>query len=184
MKKLTSEEKDTIIAILKIRFAEHNERFPTLKWANLEKKLNENSAKLWSLFEMERTGGEPNLLDYSEANDEYVFCDFSKESPKGRRSLCYDKQALESRKKFKPADNVVDVASALGITLMNEKEYRKLQNLAHFDTKTSSWLATPSEIRKEGGAIFGDYRYGHVFIYHNGADSYYAARGFRGILKL
>lgn len=184
MKELTKEEKNSILIVLRDRFEKNSKRYAKLKWSFIEKKLNNNLDKLCSLYMMEQTGGEPNLLEYEEVTDKYVFCDFSKESPAERRSLCYDKQALDSRKKFKPEDNAKDVASKMGVTLMNEKEYKKLQMLGDFDTKTSSWLNTSEDIRKLGGAIFGDHRYGKVFIYHNGADSYYAARGFRGILKL
>jgi len=133
---------------------------------------------------MERTGGEPNLLEYEKEGDQFIFCDFVKESPKERRSLCYDKQAWEARKKFKPEDNAIDVAARMGVELMDESNYRKLQSITPVDTKTSSWLRTPEKIRKLGGAIFGDFRYGHVFIYHNGADSYYASRGFRGVVRV
>ena len=133
---------------------------------------------------MERTGGEPNLLEYEKEGDQFIFCDFVKESPKERRSLCYDKQAWEARKKFKPADNAIDVAARMGVELMDESNYRKLQSITPVDTKTSSWLRTPEKIRKLGGAIFGDFRYEQVFIYHNGADSYYASRGFRGVVRV
>ncbi|SDS33469.1 DUF4256 domain-containing protein [Christiangramia echinicola] len=184
MKKLSSQETVSILEVLEGRFQEIKERFPDLNWTDLRLKLEQNPDKLRSLYEMEETGGDPDLLEYNKDVDEFIFCDFSKESPKGRRSLCYDKKALESRKKFKPADNAQDVASRMGVDLMNEEDYRKLQSYGEFDTKTSSWLETPENIRKLGGAIFGDFRYGKVFIYHNGAESYYAARGFRGILKL
>lgn len=184
MKKLSSQETVSILEVLEGRFQETKERFPDLNWTDLKVKLEQNPDKLRSLYEMEETGGEPDLLEYNKDVNEFIFCDFSKESPKGRRSLCYDKKALESRKKFKPADNAQDVASRMGVDLMNEEDYRKLQSYGEFDTKTSSWLETPENIRKLGGAIFGDFRYGKVFIYHNGAESYYAARGFRGILKL
>ena len=179
MKKLSSQETVSILEVLEGRFQETKERFTDLNWTDLRLKLEQNPDKLRSLYEMEKTGGEPNLLEYNKDVDEFIFCDFSKESPKGRRSLCYDKKALESRKKFKPADNAQDVASRMGVDLMNEEDYRKLQSYGEFDTKTSSWLETPENIRKLGGAIFGDFRYGKVFIYHNGAESYYAARGFR-----
>lgn len=184
MKKLSSQETVSILEVLEGRFQKTKERFPDLNWTDLRLKLEQNPDKLRSLYEMEETGGEPDLLEYNKDVDEFIFCDFSKESPKGRRSLCYDKKALESRKKFKPADNAQDVASRMGVDLMNEEDYRKLQSYGEFDTKTSSWLETPENIRKLGGAIFGDFRYGKVFIYHNGAESYYAARGFRGKLKL
>jgi len=182
-KNLTAQEIESILEILKSRF-EVQKRFEELNWADVEKKLEQNLDKLWSLNEMEKTGGEPNLLDFNINKKEYIFCDFSKESPARRRSLCYDQQALAARKKFKPAASVKEVAAEMGIELMNEEHYRKLQTLNEFDTKTSSWLETPKHIRKLGGAIFGDFRYGQVFIYHNGADSYYAARGFRGIVKI
>lgn len=181
---LTTEEKDAIFEILRTRFEQHKERFPNLKWSEIISKFEQDPDKLWSINEMEKTGGEPGLLNYDRDKDQYVFCDFSKESPRDRRSLCYDRKALESRKKHRPEDTAQDMASRMGIDLMTETEYRKLQSIDEFDTKTSSWLETPDSIRKLGGAIFGDYRYGQVFIYHNGADSYYAARGFRGVLKL
>ncbi len=155
-----------------------------MNWSDIQTKLEQNLNKLWSLNEMEKTGGEPNLLEFDSDTKEYVFCDFSKESPSKRRSLCYEREALESRKKHKPVNSAIDFASKIGIELLNENQYRKLQSISEFDTKTSSWLKTPDNIRKLGGAIFGDFRYGQVFIYHNGADSYYAARGFRGILKI
>ncbi|WP_439880066.1 DUF4256 domain-containing protein [Pontibacter sp. MBLB2868] len=183
-KKLGTPEIDSMLEILENRFKQTPERFMNLDWSDITSKLKQNPDKLWSLNEMEKTGGEPNLLEYNKDLDQYIFCDFSKESPSGRRSLCYDRNALEARKKFKPADNAKDVAHSMGVDLMNEMEYKKLQSIDEFDTKTSSWLDTPDRIRKLGGAIFGDRRYGQVFIYHNGADSYYAARGFRGIVKL
>ena len=183
-KNLTNQEIESILEILKSRFEVIQERFEELNWADIRKKLEQNLDKLWSLNEMEKTGGEPNLLEFNSSTEEYIFCDFSKESPSKRRSLCYDREALESRKKYKPSDTAIDVASKMGIELLNEDQYRKLQSISDFDTKTSSWLRTPENIRKLGGAIFGDFRYGQVFIYHNGADSYYAARGFRGILKI
>ncbi len=182
MNKLSAQEQQSQLEILRKRFHAANERFPDVYWQEIESKLIANPEKLWSLQEMERTGGEPNLLEYDEDLAVYVFCDFSKESPKDRRSLCYDKKAWNARKKFKPADNVKDVASRMGIDLMNETQYRKLQTVGQFDTKTSSWLETPERIRNLGGAIFADFRYGQVFIYHNGADSYYASRGFRGVV--
>ena len=180
-KKLDDSEVNAILNVLKIRL---EERFPKLKWQKLQSLLQQNPDKLWSLVQMEKTGGEPNLFEYNADSDEYIFCDFSKESPKDRRSLCYDKEALESRKKFKPKGNAVDTALNLGLELMDEIQYKKLQSFGSFDAKTSSWLKTPEEIRNLGGALFGDFRFGRVFIYHNGAESYYAARGFRGILKI
>lgn len=182
--KLTSQDMDSILEILKSRFDKSKDRLKGLSWADLQSKLKDNKAKLWSINEMEKTGGEPNVLAFNRDKNEYIFCDFSKESPAQRRSLCYDQEALTARKKYKPADSAKNVASKMGIELMNEEQYRKLQSIGEFDTKTSSWLETPKAIRKLGGAIFGDFRYGQVFIYHNGADSYYAARGFRGILKI
>ena len=157
-------------------------RHQGLEWEKVQTKLEANPEKLWSLNEMERTGGEPDIIGYDNTTGEYLFCDCSAESPKGRRSLCYDRAALEARKKNKPKNNALDMAAAIGIEPLTEEQYRELQKLGRFDTKTSSWLKTPAEIRKLGGAIFGDCRYDHVFIYHNGAESYYAARGFRGLL--
>ena len=158
-------------------------RHEGLEWAKVEAKLATNNEKLWTLNEMEVTGGEPDVVGYDEEKDEYTFYDCSKESPKGRRSLCYDLEALESRK-HKPENNVIDVANAMGIELLTEEQYRELQKLGDFDMKSSSWVQTPSDIRELGGALFCDYRFGHVFVYHNGADSYYAARGFRGSLRV
>ena len=183
-KYLKQTEIESILKILRSRFEIHKERFEELNWSDIQTKLEQNLNKLWSLNEMEKTGGEPNLLEFDSDTKEYVFCDFSKESPSKRRSLCYEREALESRKKHKPVNSAIDFASKIGIELLNENQYRKLQSISEFDTKTSSWLKTPDNIRKLGGAIFGDFRYGQVFIYHNGADSYYAARGFRGILKI
>ena len=183
-KNLSKQEIESIFEILKSRFENSQDRFEHLNWTDIRNKIEQNLEKLWSLNEMEKTGGEPNLLEFNKDNKEYIFCDFSKQSPTKRRSLCYDREALEARKKFKPADSAKDVATKMGIELMNEVQYNKLQEINEFDTKTSSWLKTPEKIRKLGGAIFGDFRYGQVFIYHNGADSYYAARGFRGILKI
>lgn len=184
MKKLSTQEQQAILETIKGRFHATKERFPSIGWEEVESKLAASPEELWSIHQMERTGGEPNLLEYDEDLDVCVFCDFSKESPKDRRSLCYDKKAWDARKKFKPADNAKDVASRMGIELMNETQYRKLQTFGNFDTKTSSWLETPENIRKLGGAIFADFRYGQVFIYHNGADSYYASRGFRGVVRV
>jgi hypothetical protein len=159
-------------------------RHKDLGWAKVQAKLEESPAKLWSLNEMERTGGEPDVVGHDKKTGEYIFYDCSAESPKGRRSLCYDREALEARKENKPGNNALDMAADIGIELLTEEQYRELQKLGDFDTKTSSWVKTPSKIRKLGGAIFLDRRYDHVFVYHNGADSYYAARGFRGSLRV
>ena len=183
-KKLPQRQREELLKILEIRFEKNGHRHKGLKWEKVRVKLEARAQKLWSLYEMERTGGEPDVVGHEMKTGEYVFCDCSPESPQGRRSVCYDHEALESRKEHKPKNNAVDMAAAMGIDLLTEERYRELQNLGHFDTKTSSWLKTPSEIRKLGGAIFADYRYGKVFIYHNGAESYYAARGFRGMLTV
>ncbi|RVT77566.1 DUF4256 domain-containing protein [Flavobacterium sufflavum] len=182
--KLSATDSKTLIEILKARFEKNSNRHEGLEWDKVQAKLEANPEKLWSLNEMERTGGEPDVVNYDKNTDEYIFYDCSAESPKERRSLCYDRQALDSRKENKPKNNVIDVAAAMGITLLSEEQYQELQKLGNFDTKTSSWIETPAEIRKLGGAIFADFRYGNVFIYHNGAESYYAARGFRGALKV
>lgn len=179
---LPPNEKEQLLAILKARFEKNMTRHPGIKWVNVLAKLDPQPAKLWSLHEMERTGGESDVIGYNATSDEYLFCDCSAESPSGRRSLCYDPAALASRKENKPINSAIGMAEALGIELLTEDQYRALQLLGQFDTKTSSWLKTPAAIRKLGGAIFGDYRYDQVFVYHNGAESYYAARGFRGIL--
>lgn len=184
MKGLSSKQQEELIGLLATRFEENTPRHKDLDWSKIRVKLETNPEKLWSLYEMERTGGQPDVVGYDKKTDEYIFYDCSPESPAGRRSLCYDPQALESRKKHKPNDSAIKAASSMGIELLTENQYRELQKLGNFDTKTSSWLKTPSEIRKSGGAIFGDFRYNTVFIYHNGAESYYAARGFRGMLKL
>lgn len=182
--KLSSSESEALLQILKTRFEKNNHRHEGLEWDKVQAKLEANPEKLWSLNEMERTGGEPDVVDYDKNTGEYIFYDCSTESPKERRSLCYDRQALDARKENKPKNSVEDMAAEMGITLLSEAEYRELQKLGKFDTKTSSWIQTPAEIRKLGGAIFADFRYGNVFIYHNGAESYYAARGFRGALKV
>ncbi|MED1114305.1 DUF4256 domain-containing protein [Bacillus paramycoides] len=181
---LSVEQREELFNVLKARFEKNMNRHEGLEWAKVEAKLNANTEKLWSLNEMEITGGEPDVVSYDKEKDEYTFYDCSAESPKGRRSLCYDLEALESRKKHKPENNVIDVATAMGMELLTEEQYRDLQKLGKFDMKSSSWVQTPSDIRELGGAIFCDYRFGHVFVYHNGADSYYAARGFRGSLKV
>jgi len=181
-KTVTKEEKEELLNILKTRFEENMKRHKNLDWTNVQKKLEAKPEKLWSLHEMEKTDGEPDVVGFD--NDEYIFYDCSPESPKGRRSICYDREGLESRKKFKPENNAIDMATDMGIELLTEEEYRALQKLGTFDTKTSSWIKTPPEIRKLGGALFGDFRFATVFIYHNGAQSYYAGRGFRGLLRV
>lgn len=187
-KKLSPETSKELLSTLKARFEKNSNRHKGIEWAKVESKLEANPDKLWSLNEMERTGGEPDVVvpiaSGNKKTDEYLFYDCSAESPKGRRSLCYDREALESRKEFKPENNAIDMAASMGIELLTEEECRQLQQVGNFDTKTSSWVKTPSEIRKHGGAIFCDRRYGHVFTYHNGAESYYAARGFRGALRV
>ena len=188
-KKLSPEQIDELLRELKARFEKNMNRHKGLEWAKVLTKLEANpdsyrDEKLWSLNEMERTGGEPDVVGYDKKTDEYIFYDCSAESPKDRRSLCYDREGLESRKENKPKNNAIDMAAAIGIELLSEEQYRELQKLGKFDMKTSSWVKTPSEIRKLGGAIFSDYRYGTVFVYHNGADSYYAVRGFRGSLRV
>lgn len=183
-KKLTSVQYSVLLNILQARFEINKNRHQSLEWSAIEAKLEVNSEKLWSLNEMERTGGEPDVVGFDKRTGEYIFYDCSAESPKGRRSLCYDHEALESRKEFKPADSAVNMATSMGIELLTEEQYRDLQKLGNFDTKTSSWVKTPADIRKLGGAIFCDHRYNTVFMYHNGAESYYAARGFRGSLRV
>ncbi|MNK05988.1 hypothetical protein D3C87_238780 [compost metagenome] len=183
-KVLSPEQNAELLNTLKARFHKHMNRHKDLDWDKVQAKLEAKPEKLWVLDEMEVTGGEPDVVGYDEKTREYIFYDCSAESPKGRRSLCYDREAWESRKEHKPANNVIETANAMGIELLTEEEYRMLQDFGKFDTKTSSWLATPADIRKLGGAIFGDYRYGTVFLYHNGAESYYAARGFRGSLRV
>ena len=183
-KKLSPANQKELIATLKDRFERNTTRHKGLDWNRVEARLLANPSKLWSLSEMERTGGEPDVVAYDANTGEYIFFDCSAESPKDRRSLCYDRHALDARKENKPKDTVIDKASAMGIEVLAEDEYRYLQTLGNFDTKTSSWIETPPDIRKLGGALFCDRRYNTVFVYHNGADSYYAARGFRGSLKV
>ena len=183
-KELPSDQREALLSILKDRFEKNMDRHKDLEWTKVQAKLDANAEKLWSLNEMERTGGEPDVVDHDKKKDEYIFYDCSVESPKGRRSVCHDREGLESRKKHKPENNAMDMATDMGIEILTEEQYRTLQKLGDFDMKTSSWVQTPSEIRKHGGALFCDYRYEHVFVYHNGASSYYAARGFRGSLSL
>ncbi|MBR9922925.1 MAG: DUF4256 domain-containing protein [Bacteroidetes bacterium] len=183
-KKLNTEETITLLNTLQKRFETNTNRHPKLNWEEIQAKLEAHPDKLWPLQQMETSGGEPDVVGTDEKTGQYLFYDCAPESPKGRRSLCYDRQALEDRKKFKPENSAIDLAEEMGIQLLNEAEYNHLQSLGEFDTKTSSWLKTPKEVRDQGGAIFGDYRFGRVFFYHNGASSYYAARGFRGCLKI
>jgi Protein of unknown function (DUF4256) len=181
---LSPRQREELLRTLKARFENNRSRHKGLAWAKIEAKLAANTEKLWSLNEMETTGGEPDVIGHDKKTGEYIFYDCSAESPKGRRSICYDREALESRKEHKPEGDALDMAAAMGIELLTEEQYRELQRLGHFDTKTSSWVKTPSEIRKLGGALFCDRRYDTVFVYHNGAESYYAARGFRGSLRV
>jgi hypothetical protein len=183
-KDMSPEQREAALGALKARFERNMNRHKGLEWAQVQAKLQAKAERLWSLNEMERTGGEPDVIGRDGETGEYIFCDRSAESPKGRRSLCYDREALDSRKENKPENSAVDVAAAMGIELLTEEQYRALQNLGKFDTKTSSWVKTPSDIRKLGGALFCDRRYNTVFVYHNGAESYYAARGFRCYLRV
>ena len=183
-KDLSPEQREELLRALKARFEKNMNRHKGLEWARVQAKLEANAEKLWSLNEMERTGGEPDVVGHDKKTGEYIFYDCSAESPKGRRNVCYDREGQEARKAFKPEDNAIDMAAAMSIELLTEEQYRELQKLGNFDTKTSSWLKTPSEIRKLGGAIFADRRYDHVFVYHNGAQSYYSARAFRGWLRV
>jgi len=183
-KELSPEHTQALIGELKSRFEKNTNRHKGLEWAKIQARLEANPEKLWSLDLMEETGGEPDVVGHDQKTGEYIFYDCADESPKGRRSVCYDHEALEARKLHKPENSAVGMASDMGIAILNEREYRELQQLGRFDAKTSSWLQTPPEIRKHGGAIFGDYRFGQVFVYHNGAESYYAARGFRGSLRV
>jgi len=179
-----ADNNNAILEILQSRFEKNMNRHKGLKWDNIRKKLEKNPSVLRSLIEMEKTGGEPDVTGYDKKSDEYTFTDCSPESPAGRRSLCYDRAALNARKMHKPKNSAMDMAASMGAEILNEKQYRELQQLGNFDTKTSSWLNTPSNIRKLGGAIFGDFRFDTIFIYHNGAESYYAARGFRSFIKV
>lgn len=183
-KKIPAEQSKELLRALKTRFEKNMARHKGIAWADVEAKLEANPGKLWSLDEMENTEGEPDVIGYDKKTGEYLFVDCSAESPKGRRSVCYDHEALESRKEHKPNHSAVGMAEEMGIELLTEEQYRELQKLGKFDTKTSSWIVTPPDIRKLKGALFGDWRYGHVFVYHNGAESYYAARGFRGLLRV
>ena len=183
-KVLSTEQHQELLRVLKARFEKNMNRHKGIEWLKVQTKLETNTEKLWSLSEMERSGGEPDLVAHDKKTGEYIFYDCSKESPSGRRNVCYDREGLESRKAFKPENNAIDMAASMGIELLTEEQYRELQELGSFDTKTSSWLKTPSDIRKLGGAIFADYRYGKVFVYHNSAPSYYGVRAFRGSLKI
>jgi len=183
-KKLSSAQIAELLKTLKTRFEKNMNRHKGLEWANVQAKLEKSNDKLWSLDDMEVSGGEPDVVGFDKKTGEYIFYDCSAESPKGRRSLCYDRKALDARKEHKPANSVMDMAAEMGIEILTEEQYRELQKLGEFDTKTSSWVETPANIRKLGGAIFCDRRYDTIFIYHNGADSYYAARGFRGSLRV
>ena len=183
-KDLSPQQREALLKVLKTRFEKNMGRHKSLEWAKVQARLETNKEKLWSLAEMEGTGGEPDVVGHDKKTGEYIFYDCAAESPKGRRSFCYDRKALDARKEHKPANSAMDAAAAIGIELLTEEQYRELQQLGEFDTKTSSWIITPPDIRKLGGAIFGDRRYNTVFIYHNGADSYYAARGFRGALRV
>lgn len=182
--KLTPEQRKQLIQTLQARFEKHSHRHKHLSWPQVQSKLEANAGRVWSLYEMERTGGEPDVTAHNVSTGELTFCDCSPQSPAGRRSICYDRQALDSRKEHKPADSALDMAAAMGIEILTEEQYRELQKLEEFDTKTSSWILTPAPIRKLGGALFCDRRYDTVFVYHNGAESYYAARGFRGLLRV
>jgi hypothetical protein len=183
-KALPAKQRDELLRTLQARFEKNGKRHAGLEWPKVQARLEANAEKLWSLSEMERTGGEPDVVGHDARTGEYIFCDCSAESPEGRRSLCYDREGLDSRKEHKPRDSAMDVAAAMGIELLTEEQYRELQELGSFDTKTSSWLRAPAEMRKLGGGLFGDRRYDRVFIYHNGAQSYYAGRAFRGALRV
>jgi Protein of unknown function (DUF4256) len=183
-KELSPEQREELLRALKARFEKNMNRHKGLEWTKVQTRLKANTEKLWSLNEMERTGGEPDVVGYDKKTGEYIFYDCSAESPKGRTSVCYDREGLDSRKEHKPKNNAIDMAAAMGVELLTEEQYRELQKLGNFDTKTSSWVKTPSAIRKLGGALFCDRRFGHVFVYHNGAQSYYSARAFRASLRV
>jgi hypothetical protein len=183
-RELSPEQREELLRVLKARFEKNMNRHKGLEWAGVQAKLETNTKKLWSLNEMERTGGEPDVVGYDKETGEYIFYDCSAESPKGRRNVCYDREGLESRKEHKPENNAIDMAASMGIELLTEEQYRELQKLGNFDTKTSSWVKTPSDIRKLGGALYADRRYDHVFVYHNSAPSYYGVRAFRGSLRV
>jgi len=183
-KELSLKQSEELLYTLKTRFEKNINRHKSLEWLKIQSKLKANIEKLWSINEMERTGGEPDVVGFDKKTGEYIFYDCSAETPKGRRNVCYDREALESRKEHKPKNNAIDMAASMGIELLTEEQYRELQKLGNFDTKTSSWIITPSDIRKPGGALFCDRRFGTVFVYHNGAESYYAGRGFRGSLRV
>lgn len=183
-KGMNTKQREELIRALKARFETNMNRHQGLEWPEVQARLQANADKLWSLHEMERTGGEPDVIGQDQKTRETLFCDCSAESPQGRRSVCYDRDAREARKQFKPESSAIEMAASMGIELLTEDQYRALQKLGKFDLKTSSWVETPSDIRKLGGALFADRRYGHVFVYHNGAESYYAARGFRGLLRI
>jgi hypothetical protein len=184
IKQISKAQKLELLQTLQVRFNKNKNRHYGIDWHDVQKRLESAQDKLWSLYQMEDTGGEPDVIGKDQKTGEYIFIDCASESPKGRRSLCYDRAGLESRKEFAPQDTAVDMANAMGVNLLNEEEYKSLQRFGKFDSKTSSWINTPDAIRKHGGALFGDFRYEHVFIYHNGAQSYYAARGFRASLKI
>jgi Protein of unknown function (DUF4256) len=181
---MSTKQHDDLLKILKSRFEKNRGRHPDMEWTEVQAKLESHPKKLWSLSEMERTGGEPDVVNFDKKSNEFIFVDCSAESPSGRRSTCYDREGLESRKEHKPENSAVEMAEAMGIEMLTEEHYRALQKLGCFDTKTSSWVKTPANIRKLGGALFCDRRYDHVFVYHNGAQSYYAVRGFRGLLRV
>lgn len=181
---LSANQRQELLKTLQARFEANLNRHPGLEWTKVQAKLQANSEKLWSLHEMERTGGEPDVVGHDHTTGEYIFYDCSAESPQGRRNVCYDRQAQDARKEHKPENNAIDMAAVMGIELLTEEQYRELQTLGHFDTKTSSWVKTPAAIRALGGALFADRRYDHVFVYHNGASSYYGVRGFRGSLRV
>jgi len=181
---LNSEQTEELLNILQTRFEKNMQRHQGIEWVKIQERLKSNADKLWSINEMDITGGEPDIVGYDQNTDEFIFMDCSVESPVGRRSICYDREGLESRKENRPQNNAIDMATEMGIEILSEEQYRALQKLGKFDAKTSSWIKTPDEIRKLGGALFSDFRYGTVFVYHNGAQSYYAARAFRGSLRL